>query len=143
MRQFSCYRTAGLVLSEVSSRQSHYLLLSLLGECGVWLSRGASQTLWCYQRCLVPQIPFYTSKCFKSERKTNSRWQSEYDVLSESSLSSLFPSSSLIAVIPLACALRCLCSRSLACTTSYPLPVKPMLIITPVFQTLLFPGGIF
>lgn len=66
-----------------------------------------------------------------------------YDiVLSESSLSFQFPSLFQIAVVSLVSALRCLCSRSLACVTSFPLPVQPMLIITPVFQTTLFPGGI-
>ncbi len=83
--------------------------------------------------------------CSKARRKVSfERWRSRYYiVLSESSLSLLFPSSTQIAVIPLVCALRCLCSRSLACATSFPLPVQPMLIITPVFQTPLFPGGIF
>lgn len=38
-------------------------------------------------------------------------------------------------MIPLVCAPRCLCSRSLACATSFPLPVQPMLIITRAFQT--------
>ena len=64
-------------------------------------------------------------------------------VLSESSLSFQFPSRFQIAVVSLVSTLRCLCSRSLACVTSFPLPVQPMLIITPVFQTPLFPGGIF
>lgn len=82
---------------------------------------------------------------FKSKMKICfERWRSGYDlVLSESSLSFQFPSSAQIAVILLVCALRCLYSRSLACVTSFPLPGQSMLIITSVFQTPLFSGGIF
>lgn len=46
-------------------------------------------------------------------------------------------------VISLICAPRCLCSRSLACVTSFPLPVQPMLIIAPVFQTPLLSQGVY
>lgn len=83
--------------------------------------------------------------CSKGRRKISfEHFWSGYDiVLSESSLSFRLPSSTPIAVISLACAERCLCSRSLACVTLFPLPVQPMLIIIPVFQTPLFLGGIF
>lgn len=70
-------------------------------------------------------------------------WRSGHSIVLGESLSFQFPSSAWIAAIPLVCAPRCLCSRSLACATSFPLPVQPMLIITSVFQTPLFSGGIF
>lgn len=126
VRQFSCCRTAASL--KVSDR--------ILGATSFASSPN------CYFMLLFDS---FMTDCSKGSRKRSfERWQRGYDiVLWESSLSFQFPSHTQIAVVSLVCALRCLCSRSLACVTSFPLPVQPMLIITPVFQTPLFPGDVF
>lgn len=115
-------------------------------------SGGVLQELGCYQCCLYSKMLFYGStwhffndRLFKVRGKISFMHQGSgcSVVLSESSLSLQFPSCTQKAAIPLVCALRCLCSRSLACVTSFPLPVQPVVIITPVFQSPLFPGGMF
>lgn len=85
---------------------------------------------------------YFFLECFIKEEKLALNFWSGYDIVfSESSLSLQCTSSLLIAAVSLACAETCLCTRSLACVTLFPLPVQPMLIITPVFQTPLFQGG--
>lgn len=124
-RQFSCWRTAGSL--KVSNRS--------------WGSTSYASSPKCYFLLL---LDIFYDRLFKRRNEIIEPWRGVYNiVLGESSLSSQFPSSTQIAAVSLAPALRCLCSRSLACVTSFPLPGQPMLIITPVFQTPLFPGDIF
>lgn len=88
---------------------------------------------------------FFITDFSKGRRKISfGHWWSGYGIVfSKSSLSFQFPSSTQIAGVSLAYSERCLCSKSLVHVTLYPLPVQPRLIIIPVFQVSLFPGGMY
>lgn len=127
VRQFSCCTTAG----------SLKLCDRTLGATSF-----ASNSK-CFSMLL---FDFFMTDCLRrgGKKRKNNLWtlakriqHCPQHILSVFSVS--FPD----AEVSLVCALRCFCSRSLAFVTSFPLPVQPMLIITPVFKTLLFPGGVF